>query len=131
MIPRLPMLLCWLLACEASLAQPAKQRLDANGLPLPDGAVARIGDPRFVASRDYVNTVAWSPDGKLVAGGGLRIALWDANSSRIVRRMPGYHQPYVKALAWSRNGRLLASMTNDSSFTIWNAETAKPHWTDT
>lgn len=117
---------CLVALCPLLIAAAPPQK---RPVPLPDGAVARFGDSRFVTTNDsYVNAVAWSPDGRFVASGGLYVSVWDVKTARVVREMPGRLHPYVKALAWSKDGRLLAGMKNDSKFTIWRAEQGKPYW---
>jgi WD40 repeat protein len=60
-------LLAHLVAVNHAATQPAKKpRIDVNGDPLPDGAVARLGTVRFQPPED-VGAVALSPDGTTVA----------------------------------------------------------------
>jgi WD domain, G-beta repeat len=132
MSPRALALLGVLVLTPLSEGQPASRgRLDAPGIPLPEGAIARLGNPRLVVLNDgYVNAVALSPDGKLIASGGLRISIWDPASARVLREMKEPERIFVKALAWSRNGRLLASMNADSRFKVWDVATGAPHWAE-
>ena len=74
-------------------------------------------------------TVAFSPDGKLVAtgSGDQSVKLWDAGSGRLVKTLTG-HQGYVHAVAFSPDGQLLASGSRDFTVKLWDvrsqAETA-------
>src|SRR5262249_36621401 len=72
-------------------APPDKGPVDLSGDPLPQGAVARLGTVRF---RYQATSVAYSPDGKVVAAGGAdnHIRLIDAATGQENRRLAG-HQP--------------------------------------
>lgn len=65
-------------------------RLDRYGVPLPEGALARIGTTRLRQFAPVMN-VAYSPDGKLLAscGDGL-VRLWDPATGLEVRRLDGH-----------------------------------------
>jgi hypothetical protein len=49
----------------AAESEPAQVRTDANGEPLPDGAVARFGKPRLY--HYGLNRLTFAPDGKTLA----------------------------------------------------------------
>jgi WD40 repeat protein len=89
---------CWGLLAVLVLvsASPAgAPRRDAQGDPLPDGAVARIGSARFRAGTG-IYCVSWSADGKwLVSTGHGSVQLWEA-SGRLVRAWP-HHYAYRAA----------------------------------
>ena len=75
-------LACLLLAAPA-FGQDAP-RLDDFGDPLPPGALRRFGTTRF--RQDYVNEIAFLPDGKsLVAQGERRIVHWDVATGKPLR----------------------------------------------
>jgi len=68
--------------------------------------------------------VAWSPDGKTLAGGGRdeSIRLWDVSSGRELRRLEP-HLSWVTSLAWSPDGNTLASTGN--KVVLWDVATGR------
>src|SRR5687767_11074198 len=68
-----------LLPCSCRAQEPARN--DLFGDPLPAGAISRMGTIRF--HQGYlVQSLAWSPDGKIIASGSFgiprQVVLWDA-----------------------------------------------------
>src|SRR5205807_876972 len=106
--------LLFLLAAGAPGQGPP--RLDPHGLPLPPGAVARMGVVRMGPAHD-VTALALAPDGKTLAvGDAATVTLWDWTT-----RKPGRQwrmdkgSGVVRHLAFSPDGSLLAvGKCNDS-----------------
>ncbi len=77
---------------------------------------------------DYVRSLAFSPDGKLLAAAGGpcqqsgEIKIWDVTSHSLVRTMQG-HKDCIYSVAWSPDGKLLASGSYDRSVKLWDAST--------
>src|SRR5262249_24341580 len=67
-----------------------------------------------------VHCVAFSPDGKLLAGAGddETIKWWDVRSERVVAALRG-HVDAVTCLAFSPDGKTLASASEDRTVKVW------------
>jgi WD40 repeat protein/beta-lactamase regulating signal transducer with metallopeptidase domain len=85
-------------------AQPATEKstevkptADAQGDPLPDGALARLGTTRLRHGAD-VTFVAFGPEGKtlITAGQDNTIRLWDLASRKEIRRFTRAKPPALK-----------------------------------
>jgi serine/threonine protein kinase len=90
-------------------------------------ALTPVVVPQFVlletlsGQRDSVLSVAFSPNGGLLASGSSdsTINLWDVTSGRSVRQLTG-HKGQVFGVAFSPNGRMLASASGDRTVKLWD-----------
>jgi WD40 repeat protein/uncharacterized caspase-like protein len=76
-----------------------------------------------VEHSDPLLAVVVSPDGKLLASGGVgnNIVVYNTSSWTIVGILPG-HTDWVRVLAFSPNGKTLASGSDDKTVKLWCTE---------
>ena len=69
---------------------------------------------------NWVNSVAFSPDGKFLASGSAdcTIKLWQVHSGREISILTG-HSSYVRCVAFSPDGQTLVSGGDDDTIKIW------------
>ncbi len=75
-----------------------------------------------IVPSDATNTLTFSPDGSLIAGGTWRgVALWDVATSDLKRTLPS--PAPVTSVVYSRDNRFIAAGRQDGSVQIHNAAT--------
>lgn len=75
---------------------------------------------------NMVNSVHWSPKGKILASGSddYTIRLWEAATGRFLQELKS-HLGRVDSVAWSPEGKLLCSGSWDKTIKLWDAENAE------
>ena len=78
----------------------------------------------------WVEAVASSPDGKLVASASRdrTVRLWDAATGAARQTLKG-HSDWVNAVTFSPDGKLVASASYDGTVRLWDAATGAAHQT--
>jgi WD40 repeat protein len=79
-----------------------------------------------IDARDYVRSVAFSPDGRLIACGFLYegIRVWEVDTALKVRSLKG-HTSSVNSVSFSPNNDWLASASRDRTIRLWDVETGR------
>jgi len=75
---------------------------------------------------DDVNSVGFSPDGKVLAAGSddKTIKLWEVATGRELRTLTG-HLGAVRSVAFSADGQTLASASQDNTIKLWEVATGR------
>src|SRR5262249_19751861 len=99
--------------------------------PVKGDFVKSLVDPKLGKSAhlSLVESLAYSPDGKLLASGSFQeVVIWNAQTGEIKHRLTGFADRVV-ALAFSAKGNLLATgggaPTEDGELKVFDAETGK------
>jgi WD40 repeat protein len=117
------------------LAPEREVLVDFYGDALPNGAVARMGTPRFrIGSK--ITTIAFSPDGKTLTAASDSstpfVPIWDAKTGRVIRvlaapsdRQPKEGEGEERDVAVARVGNLMATLYGDDTAQIWEPATGR------
>jgi RNA polymerase sigma factor (sigma-70 family) len=103
---------------------------DANGDPLPPGAVARLGTVRWRhGARASVLTFAAGGKEVVTAGPDGEVRVWDPSSGKQMRRLgkpmkPDEADAYPRPAALSADGKRAAT-TGDDGVRVWDVATGK------
>ncbi|KAF2190313.1 WD40 repeat-like protein [Zopfia rhizophila CBS 207.26] len=78
----------------------------------------------FEGHLDWVQAVAFSPDGKMLASASddKVIKLWNTGAGAVLETFEG-HSSWVNAVAFSPDGKVLASASGDSTVKLWDTGT--------
>ena len=78
----------------------------------------------------WIETVAWAPDGSIIASGGYdaTVQIWNAAKGSHIYTYKE-HTKSVCSIAWSPDGKLLASAGNDKGVRVWKPATGSKMYT--
>ena len=115
--------LALLLGVEASRAYDTVEARNALLYGLQRGLLqlaVPVGNP-LASDEGYVNSVAFSADGNVLAAGTQDgpIVLWDADQQTALRKLIG-HKAKVFSLSFSSDGKTLASSSADGTVILWD-----------
>jgi WD40 repeat protein/tRNA A-37 threonylcarbamoyl transferase component Bud32 len=122
-----------------SLNRPKRYSFESGLAFSPDSShLASSGDHRvtvweaktgkliqqFATGSSSVESLAFSPDGVSLAGGGTdhAVRLWDTKTGALARTLTG-HSDFVFSVAYGPDGVLLASGSHDGTVRVWGAKT--------
>uniref|UniRef100_UPI0019127CD2 WD40 domain-containing protein n=1 Tax=Hassallia byssoidea TaxID=482630 RepID=UPI0019127CD2 len=81
---------------------------------------------RLEGHRNSVNSVSFSPDGKILASASddKTIKLWNVDTGKEITTLNG-HTEEVNSASFSPDGKILASASADKTIKLWNVDTGK------
>ena len=116
-------------ASDAAGTAAAPPRAAATGAP---GSEAAASHSRTLGGAiDLVRSVAYSRDGKWIAGaGGIpgaagEVLIWNAETGELAHTLKG-HRDYVYQVVFNRRGTRVATCSYDRTVRVWDVETGRP-----
>ncbi|AVH68511.1 NB-ARC domain-containing protein [Nostoc sp. 'Peltigera membranacea cyanobiont' N6] len=97
------------------------KNINLNGINFQN---ADLSKSVFTETFGSILTVAFSPDGKVLATGGVagEVQLWQVANGKPLLRWNA-HTRWILSLAFSPNGQMLATGSDDKSIKLWDANT--------
>src|ERR1043166_1515549 len=114
------------LALRATHAEGRRGATGGTPAPLPEELQTGPYGKPGVAHRDLVHSLAFSPDGDLLASGGYReVKLWRRPKGVQKFNLSSIARDSVLAMAVSPDGKWLATGGDDGNIRLWNPATGK------
>src|SRR5215470_5118458 len=81
---------------------------------------------RFCGHVDWICTVGFNPDGRILASGSddQTIRLWEVSSGELLQTLSG-HTHWVRSVVFSPDGKFLASGSFDQTIRLWEVSSGK------
>ncbi|NTX36877.1 WD40 repeat domain-containing protein [Myxococcus sp. CA033] len=108
---------------------PLAAALSPDGTKLAFGgrpglSVREVATGKLLAETPFAfspEALAWSADGRRVAGGGLggQVFVWDASAPTLPATVIGFHDNNVSAVSWRPDGSLVTTGGRDASLRVW------------
>jgi WD40 repeat protein/energy-coupling factor transporter ATP-binding protein EcfA2 len=109
-----------LLAMESAKIVPTPQSLSALRAALPESGIRRI-----LRTDGEVNSVAYSPDGKLLAvSDNHKVRILEADTGKTLRVLDG-HKSQVHLMVFSPDGQSIATEAGDQTGKVWEVSSGK------
>lgn len=115
-------------SCEKLVGMGPLSTCVRGEVRLWDVATGRPHDPFLVAHNDLVSSVAFSPNGRILASGSddNTILLWNLDTGQPRDQSLDQHKGGITSLAFSPDGSTLASSSRDSTIRLWDVATNSP-----
>ncbi|MEU8040073.1 serine/threonine-protein kinase [Streptosporangium sp. NPDC049078] len=87
----------------------------------------QVGEP-LTGHIDWVRSVAFSPDGKILAtaSADATVILWDTTTWQPIRDPLTGHGDWVQSAVFSPDGKILATASDDATVILWDTTTWQP-----
>ncbi len=77
-------------------------------------------NPKLSSSQGWINALAFSPNGKLIATAGINevVRVWRVSDGKLARALKG-HKGWVTTVAFFPDGQWVVSGSSDKTIRLW------------